>query len=319
MTAAIALMCAVAVLPALQQAAAPGLSLRARSFRPGELVIVSIAAPPAATSVAVRAFGKDVAAHRVGPAEWEALAGIDLDVAPGEHEVSAMVDGVAVAKPVQVVARAFPVRKLTVNPDFVNPPKAVAARIEEESRLIERAYASGAADPLWQGPFQRPVPHQANSRFGTRSVFNGEARSPHAGTDFLSPAGTPVRAPNAGRVVVARDLFFAGRSGHDRSRCRSVLAARAPVAHRRSGGRSRAGGGRRSAWLAQPDESPAPTCTGQCGLRAPGWTRCRCSRYWGKEGSVAREFTSSRVQSSKRVTTRSKNPDGWAFRAVLRL
>ena len=56
------------------------------------------------------------------------------------------------------------------------------------------------------------MPHQANSRFGTRSVFNGEARNPHAGTDFLSPAGTPIHAPNAGRVVAARDLFFSGRT-----------------------------------------------------------------------------------------------------------
>jgi murein DD-endopeptidase MepM/ murein hydrolase activator NlpD len=43
-------------------------------------------------------------------------------------------------------------------------------------------------------------------------VFNGEARSPHGGTDFLSPAGTPVRAPNAGRVVAARELYFAGQT-----------------------------------------------------------------------------------------------------------
>jgi murein DD-endopeptidase MepM/ murein hydrolase activator NlpD len=61
-------------------------------------------------------------------------------------------------------------------------------------------------------PFIRPVPHRANSRFGTRSVFNGEPRVPHGGTDFLSPVGTPVKAPNAGRVVVARDLFFTGNT-----------------------------------------------------------------------------------------------------------
>jgi murein DD-endopeptidase MepM/ murein hydrolase activator NlpD len=56
------------------------------------------------------------------------------------------------------------------------------------------------------------VPGAANSSFGTRSVFNGEARNPHTGTDFLSPAGTPVRAPASGRVVVARDLFFTGNT-----------------------------------------------------------------------------------------------------------
>lgn len=190
----------------------PGVSFQARSFRAGELVVVTVSAPPEAETVAVRAFGRDLSAYRISPGTWRALVGLDLDVTPGKHEVSASIDGRAVVEAMQVVPRTFPVRRLTVNPDFVNPPPAVVARIEEESRLIERAYAQGFDQPLWEGAFVRPVPHQANSRFGTRSVFNGEPRSPHGGTDFLSPAGTPVRAPNAGRVLIARDLYFAGQS-----------------------------------------------------------------------------------------------------------
>ena len=190
----------------------PSLSLQARSFRAGELVVVKVSAPPEAVTVVVRAFGRDLPAHQIGPGTWRALVGLDLDVTPGKHDVSALIDGRIIVEPMQVVPRAFPVRRLNVNPDFVNPPPAVAARIEEESRLIERAYAQGAVAPLWEGVFERPVPHQANSRFGTRSVFNGEARSPHGGTDFLSPAGTPVHAPNVGRVLIARDLYFAGQS-----------------------------------------------------------------------------------------------------------
>jgi murein DD-endopeptidase MepM/ murein hydrolase activator NlpD len=56
------------------------------------------------------------------------------------------------------------------------------------------------------------VPQRANSAFGTRSIFNGEPRSPHSGADFLSPAGTPVHAPNAGRVLVAENLYFTGNT-----------------------------------------------------------------------------------------------------------
>ena len=69
-----------------------------------------------------------------------------------------------------------------------------------------------APERLWKEPFVRPVPQAANSRFGTRSVYNGAARSPHGGADFLSPAGTPVKAPNAGRVAVARELYFTGNT-----------------------------------------------------------------------------------------------------------
>jgi murein DD-endopeptidase MepM/ murein hydrolase activator NlpD len=39
-----------------------------------------------------------------------------------------------------------------------------------------------------------------------------QARRPHGGTDFLSPSGTPVEAPNAGRIVLARALYFTGNT-----------------------------------------------------------------------------------------------------------
>jgi murein DD-endopeptidase MepM/ murein hydrolase activator NlpD len=37
-------------------------------------------------------------------------------------------------------------------------------------------------------------------------------RNPHSGADFPSPAGTPIAAPSAGRVVLARDLYFSGNT-----------------------------------------------------------------------------------------------------------
>jgi murein DD-endopeptidase MepM/ murein hydrolase activator NlpD len=56
------------------------------------------------------------------------------------------------------------------------------------------------------------VPDRANSVFGSRSVFNGQPRSPHGGADFASPSGRLIRAPNGGRVVLAEDLYFTGQS-----------------------------------------------------------------------------------------------------------
>jgi murein DD-endopeptidase MepM/ murein hydrolase activator NlpD len=61
-------------------------------------------------------------------------------------------------------------------------------------------------------PFVRPVPDVATSRFGTRSIFNGELRRPHGGADFLSSEGAPVKSPNAGRAVAVRDLYFTGNT-----------------------------------------------------------------------------------------------------------
>jgi murein DD-endopeptidase MepM/ murein hydrolase activator NlpD len=88
----------------------------------------------------------------------------------------------------------------------------VQARIEREAADLQRIWRSPTGERAWTAPFVRPVPGASVSRFGTRSVFNGQPRSPHGGADFLSPSGTPIHAPNAGRVVLARDLYFSGNT-----------------------------------------------------------------------------------------------------------
>ena len=194
-------------------APAPSIDLRARTMRPGEVLLVSVTAPVEVASVVVQAFDRPTPAYRLANGTWNAVVGIDLDQAPGEYRIAVTTDaGATTDKAFSVTPRTFPTRTLKVNPDFVNPPPALMARIEDESRFTQAILATMTPQRLWTAPFRVPVPHKANSRFGSRSVFNGEARNPHAGTDFLSPAGTPIHAPNAGRVVAARDLFFSGRT-----------------------------------------------------------------------------------------------------------
>jgi murein DD-endopeptidase MepM/ murein hydrolase activator NlpD len=190
------------------------LDLRARAFQPGEVVVATIGTTRPATRVDVRAFERLAPAYRESEHTWRALVGIDLDVAPGQYSIGAEAtldsSTAKAAQSIVVLAKEFRTRTLTVDPDFVTPPAAVQARIAEEARLLAALWQRPPSERLWAGPFERPVEHQANSAFGTRSVFNGEPRNPHTGADFLSPAGTIIRAPNRGRVVVARDLYFSG-------------------------------------------------------------------------------------------------------------
>jgi murein DD-endopeptidase MepM/ murein hydrolase activator NlpD len=93
----------------------------------------------------------------------------------------------------------------------VNPSPGDLARIEGEARFIAEQIDRVTPERFWK-TFVRPVPDPANSRFGTRSVFNGERRRPHSGTDFLSAAGTAVKAPADGMIVAAREFFFTGNT-----------------------------------------------------------------------------------------------------------
>jgi murein DD-endopeptidase MepM/ murein hydrolase activator NlpD len=190
------------------------LSVESRAIQPGELVVLTVETDEAAGAVHVRGFDQDWPGFAVDARTWRAFIGIDLDVQPGDHTVSVRVDEPSrverLTHTLTVAPKSFRTRNLTVDSAFVNPPAAVQARIEREAAELNRVYRSGSPTPLWTAPFVRPVPHQANSAFGTRSVFNGERRSPHGGADFLSPAGTPIKAPSAGVVLLAGDLYYTG-------------------------------------------------------------------------------------------------------------
>jgi murein DD-endopeptidase MepM/ murein hydrolase activator NlpD len=207
--------------PALAPAQSPTstpieIRVAARTIAPGELVVLTLGVDPATTRVSVRAFSRAMPVYEVRAGVWQALVGVDLDDRPGAHDAAIEATTAAgvtrATERLTVKPKAFPTRRLKVDPDFVNPPPDELTRIEREAAFIRDVSRHSPPERLWSMPFVRPVAEPANSRFGSRSVFNGEPRRPHGGADFLSAAGTPVQAPNAGRVAAARDLFFTGNT-----------------------------------------------------------------------------------------------------------
>lgn len=189
----------------------PRVDVASRAVRPGEVLLVTVTSTGSDAPVAVRAFGREWAVYADGPGRWRALVGIDLDTKPGRYEIGVASRSGRATHPLEVTRRVFPTRRLTVNPDLVNPPPEARERIERETRELSAIWQAPSADRLWSA-FVRPVPDEANSAFGTRSIYNGEARSPHSGADFLSPTGRPVKAPGSGRVVLADSLYFTGNT-----------------------------------------------------------------------------------------------------------
>ena len=198
-------------------AAAPlQMDTRFRAVQPGEVVRLTITTGDPLDTMHVRAFGQDIPVARLSPVVWEALIGIDLDVMPGAYEVSveATAPGQHHASRLRldVTARRFRTRRLTVADGFVNPSPDAMARIEADAADLDLVWTMSAPERYWTGPFGRPVTARPNSAFGTRSIFNGEPRQPHGGADFPSPTGTPIAAPGGGRVVLVRDLYFTGQT-----------------------------------------------------------------------------------------------------------
>ena len=206
----------VSTAPLAVAAGADGtVSVAARSIQPGELVVLTLTTSRVASDVRARAFGHDLTPIRTSSTEWRILVGVDLDTKPGRYDVS-LITGPSgkdrITQLLTVLPKTFATRRLTVDAAFVNPSAEQAARITDDTARLNRVWASSSPMSLWSGAWLRPVPGAANGVFGTRSIFNGEPRSPHGGADFQGAAGTPVKAPNSGRVVLAGDLYFTGNT-----------------------------------------------------------------------------------------------------------
>ena len=188
----------------------------ARALQPGEVVVLTVTSKHDISDVRVHAFDRNFAGFRVDAQTWRVLVGIDLETKPQTY--SAEVTAVdhpppsRISLPLKVLPRQFRTRTLTVDEAFVNPPSDALQRIARETAELNDLWAHSATTKLWTGPFVRPVPDPANSAFGTRSILNGQPRSPHSGADFNSPTGRPIEAPAGGRVVVAGDKYFTGNT-----------------------------------------------------------------------------------------------------------
>ena len=183
------------------------------SIRPGDVVRVEIANAPATEQLHAKVLGQDLGlVHDEQRQSWHALMGVDLETEPGTYSMSIQRgDGTASTQALRIVPRQFRVRKLTVSPEFVDPPPETIAQIELDAKALADAYAI-VSPQKWMGRFLLPVDGKPSSNFGTRSYYNGQRRSPHAGVDFTGATGTPIRAANQGTVVLAAPLYFTGNT-----------------------------------------------------------------------------------------------------------
>ena len=148
---------------------------------------------------------------------WSGLIGIDLETKPGRYSVigtAAFADGqvIELEQSFQVQTKAFPVQRIQVEEKYVTLDPETEKRVEEEAKKLQTIWKVATPQRLWVGRFLTPVESQLTSGFGRRRIVNNHPRSPHSGVDLKAATGTPIRAANAGRVVLAENLFFSGNT-----------------------------------------------------------------------------------------------------------
>ena len=206
-----------------------------RVVEPGEFIWVVVSGPGTAGSGGAGAGGE--AAAGVGRLTGEfagqpfalfgdgkeravALVAVSYHLAPGRYAVVVRAEGaeLPVPHPITVRHRDFPVQRLTVSAAqealVRSEDPAVAERRRREAAEVEAARARSSPRPLWDGAFIWPLegPIRITSEFGLIREVNGRVSGRHSGLDLAAPSGTPVRAANAGRVVLAREHLVTGNT-----------------------------------------------------------------------------------------------------------
>ena len=137
----------------------------------------------------------------------------DVMLSPGHYPLNLTWKKGKQTVDVTVRDRNYGVRSIKVPDSQVNLSKADQDRAARERKLTAAALNTKSPVRLWQGAWVDPVGGKVTSSFGRQTKINGVLNPrPHAGADFDVPAGTRVKAPADGVVLLADFHFFAGGS-----------------------------------------------------------------------------------------------------------
>ncbi len=100
------------------------------------------------------------------------------------------------------------VQKSKVNPKS----KEVKKRTAKEYAQAMKIYGTTTSKNYVKSKYIVPMDSKITSSFGKARIYNSTLNGYHSGTDFRAKVGTPIVATNDGKVVLARDRFYAGNS-----------------------------------------------------------------------------------------------------------
>ncbi|MDU8498201.1 peptidoglycan DD-metalloendopeptidase family protein [Pseudomonas syringae] len=174
---------------------------------PGGVAVIDLGSGTQAPTATYQ--GKPVLVVKEQGTRWLAIVGIPLTVKPGTQQVTSGGRTLNFT----VGSKKYPEQHITLkNKRQVNPNPEDNKRIEGELAEQLRAYRSFSPGTPSNLMLDKPVNGPLSSKFGVRRFFNGEERNPHSGLDFAVPAGTPIKSPAAGKVILTGNYFFNGNT-----------------------------------------------------------------------------------------------------------
>ncbi len=84
--------------------------------------------------------------------------------------------------------------------------------LQKESSVIGKGFNTLTPVSYFKQGFKLPAKGRVSSKFGKMRLYNSGVSSRHAGTDIANKVGTPVWAPNHGRVILSESFKVHGQT-----------------------------------------------------------------------------------------------------------
>ncbi len=195
-------------------ASQPAAALRFAPSAPsqGQPLFVTVPGLPVDVHAVLTWDTKRYPIYPLGP-EWRGVIPVRIEEHPGRHAIHLAYrspDGAlrTLSAAITVGRTRFPTQRLrmarSIERLYTYPGR------KKELATVRRALLTETPLQRWNGDFLMPVHVRFTTWFGERRIRNGRLVGDHRGLDIGAPTGTPIRADNAGRVVLARPLVMHG-------------------------------------------------------------------------------------------------------------
>jgi murein DD-endopeptidase MepM/ murein hydrolase activator NlpD len=182
----------------------------------GNILHVSIHAPEGLKKPTIHFRNRNYSLFPDADNQWHALLGTDPETKAGAYDI--VLDAQTDEGVPLVLKKSILVEKGTFPVSIIEIPKAKKAiakpeMIATESAVIGGIFRQVSRTQLWHTPFIWPVKGKITTVYGAGRVYdNGKMAWWHRGVDIYRPKGTPVVAPNDGKVLLSRDFKSHGRT-----------------------------------------------------------------------------------------------------------
>ncbi|NSW90837.1 MAG: M23 family metallopeptidase [Firmicutes bacterium] len=148
-----------------------------------------------------------------------AILPLSYDLKPSDYIVSLTAENVNLINKkesyeitISVLPKEFPIQYLTISEEVDQSTRNDAA-YEEYNKYIGAVRKTDTPVKMWDGVFLKPVEGRITTEFGMRRFVNNAPTSyRHSGIDIAADIGTPVKATNSGKVILARHLILTGNT-----------------------------------------------------------------------------------------------------------